>query len=113
MSNRPIPVSTANIMIQEYINFLKEQGIDPDKQSQSVSFDGTELMAWLNNVMPLADELKICLGVYPKLDANAGRITVILWPYNAGLPALQLVSEGKDGNPPEPIPPYNAGTLNP
>lgn len=29
MENRPIPVSTADSMIQEYINDMKELGVDP------------------------------------------------------------------------------------
>src|SRR5262245_58127427 len=115
MENRPIPPEVANDMIAEYINFLKQQGIDPEKQTQSISFTGKELTTWLSQVMPFADELRICLGVYPKADPNAGRITVILWPYKDGKPATQEpIIEGKDAPPPpSPIPPYNAGGLNP
>lgn len=115
MENRPIPVSDANIMIQEFINYMTKLGVDPSQQTQSVSFTGKELMAWLNQTMPNADELKICLGVYPTGDPNAGRITVILWPYKDGQPVPLSVSEGKDGPPPPPppAPPYNQGSLQP
>jgi hypothetical protein len=114
MENRPIPVSVANEMIAEYTAWLRQQGIDPEKQSQSISFTGKELMSWLSGVMPVADELRICLGVYPKTDPNAGRITVILWPYKDGQPATQPVTDGKDTPPPPPpVDPYNQGSLNP
>ena len=112
MENCPIPVDVANKMIEEYINYLKQLGIDPDRQSQSVSFTGKELMAWMTQTMPFADELRVCLGVYPKGESNAGRITVILWPYKNGQPATRPLSEGKDGTD-EKVPPYNNGGLNP
>lgn len=112
MENCPIPVSEANKMIEEYLNYLRQLGVDPNKQSQSVSFTGKELMAWMTQTMPLADELRVCLGVYPKDDPKAGRITVILWPYKNGQPATRPVTEGKDGSD-EQIPPYNNGQLNP
>jgi hypothetical protein len=113
MENRPISVDVATAMMTEYVNYLKQHGIDPDKQTQSVSFAGKELMDWLAQTMPFADELRICLGVYPKGEPAAGRITAILWPYKNGQPATQAFSEGKDGNPPPPIPPYNQGGLQP
>ncbi|MGZ8549053.1 MAG: hypothetical protein ACXWV2_00265 [Chitinophagaceae bacterium] len=114
MENCPIPVDVANKMIEEYLNYLKQLGVDPNKQSQSVSFTGKELMAWMSQTMPFADELRVFLGVYPKGEPNAGRITVILWPYKDGKPAAQAYSEGKDAPPPPPpIPPYNNGGLNP
>jgi len=112
MENRPIPVNVANVMKEDYVIYLKKHGVDPFKQSQSVSFAGKELMAWMAQTMPYADELRVYLGVYPPTDPNAGRITVILWPYKNGKPATQPVSEGKDGDS-TPIPPYNQGGLEP
>ena len=115
MQNHPIPVSEANAMTEAYRTFLKENGIDPDKQTQSVSFTAAELMNWLNKTMGFADELRICLGVYPVGHVNAGRITTILWPYKDGKPCAQTTRvEGKDDPPPPPpTEPYNAGGLNP
>ena len=116
MENHPIPVSEANAMTEAYRKFLKESGIDPEKQTQSVSFTSAELMNWLNKTMPAADELRIFLGVYPAGHEHAGRITTILWPYKNGQPTSQATRvEGKDDPPPPPPPtdPYNAGGLNP
>ena len=115
MKNHPIPVSEANAMIGEYLNYLKQHGIDPEKQTQSISFTGVELMSWLRSNMHDPDELRICLGVYPAGHENAGRITAILWPYKDGKPATQAaLVEGKDDPPPPPpTEPYNAGGLNP
>lgn len=115
MKNHPIPVSEANLMIDTYIKYLGQLGVDPSKQTQSVSFTGPELMTWLQNTMRSADELRICLGVYPEGHADAGRITAILWPYKDGKPAASsAIIEGKDDPPPPPpTEPYNAGGLNP
>jgi len=112
MENRPIPVSEANLMIQEFIRYMPAHDMDPFKQTQSVSFTGKELMSWLTQTMPYADELRVCLGVYPPGNPNAGRITVILWPYKDGEQASQTLTEGKDGGP-DKIPPYNQGSLHP
>lgn len=115
MKNHPIPVSEANAMIEEYLKYLKDNGIDPGKQTQSISFTGTELMTWLETNMKDPDELRVCLGVYPPGHENAGRITAILWPYKDGKPATtKALAEGKDDPPPPPpTEPYNAGGLNP
>lgn len=102
MANRPIPVSDANNMIQEYLNYIKNP-VDMSKQTQSVSFTVPELKAWLDQTMPNIDEIRVCFGIYPVGHAQAGRITVILWPYKDGQP-------GKT-NP--PTPPYNEGSGRP
>ena len=108
----PIPVSEANLMIEEY-----ERSTEPTteltKKTFTVSFTGRELMDWLTEKMALADELKIFFGKYPKEDPQAGRVTVILWPYKDGQPLTDGYSEGKDGTPPPPTPPYNQGSLTP
>ena len=112
----PIPVSIANTMIEDYIRSTEPGTEDLSKKTWSVSFTGKELMDWLIEKMPFADELRICFGKYPKEDPNAGRTTVILWPYKDGQPATQpFVAEGKDGPapPPPPTDPYNNGQLQP
>ncbi len=115
MENGPIPASVAFAMIEEYLVYMRSKGIDMDKQTHSVSFTKDKLMDWLGKNMIPADELRICLGAYGKGDENAGRITVILWPYKDGQPTTQAYSEGKDAPPPPPPPtdPYNGGGLNP
>ena len=89
MSNQPISVAKANSMIQQNLTYMSGLGVNMSKQTESVSFDGTILQQWLAAVMPFADELRVCLGVYPPGDPSAGRITTILWPYKNGQPATQ------------------------
>ncbi len=113
MANRPIPVAQADDMIREYMKYLTQHSIDPAKQTQSISFGSYELMGWLTSVMPYADELRICEGVYPSDHLKAGRITVILWPYKDGKPAVRPDTEGKDGGGTSKIPPFNEGQGNP
>ncbi len=111
MANEPIPVSIAISMMEEYILYMRAKGIDMEKQTHSISFTSKELMTWLNETMPVADELRVCLGAYGKNESNAGRITVILWPYKDGQPTMLPFLESKDA--PSPTPPYNTGGLNP
>jgi hypothetical protein len=113
MANQPIPVSQANDMIKQYLDYLQKLGVDPNSQTQSVSFTSNELLKWQSDVMPFADELRICFGVYPPAAENAGRITSILWPYKNGKPATRPKAEGKDGGEEGEIDPYNSGQLNP
>lgn len=103
MPNQPIPVETANEMIEEYINYMQEHGIDMEHQTHNVSFDFTTLQEWLGSISPYTDELKICLGVYTSGE-HAGRITTILWPYKSGEPANN--DEGE-------IEPFNDGAGTP
>ncbi len=112
MANQPIPVSTANAMISDYISYMTKLGVDMNHQTQSVSFDGTILMNWLGSVMPYADELRVCMGLYPAGNSQAGRTTVILWPYKNGLPATWPAT-GKDGGGDQTINPYNEGQGHP
>jgi len=114
MANQPIPVEQANEMIAQYIEYMTKLGVDMQKQTQSISFTSKELLLWLNETMPFADELRVCLGVYPPGAENPGRITSILWPYKDGKPATRPTIEGKGGgDDEEEIPPYNNGTLQP
>ena len=102
MTGKTIPVIDAENMIQEYLNYIKNPS-DMSTQTQSVSFSGPELMAFLNQIMPREDELRVCFGRYPAGHAQAGRMTVILWPYKSGEPTKT--------NPKDP--PYNDGTGQP
>lgn len=112
MANRPIPISEANDMIQYYLGYMSELNVDMTKQTHSVSFTGPELMAWLAEVMPYADELRVCEGMYLPGSSNAGRVTVILWPYKNGKPATKPDGDGKSGGT-GGIAPYNQGHGNP
>ena len=55
MENGPIPASVANNMIEEYLLYMKSQGINMDKQTHSVSFTRDKLMDWLSRSMADAD----------------------------------------------------------
>lgn len=107
----PIPVAEAEIMIKEYEG-ASATDLELTKKTLTVSFSGKELMDWLNEKMAIADELKIFFGKYPKGNPEAGRVTVILWPYKDGAPLTQGYAEGKDG-PPPPSDPYNNGQSGP
>ncbi|MBC7948022.1 MAG: hypothetical protein H7Y42_09105 [Chitinophagaceae bacterium] len=108
MAGQPIPISTAEDMIKDYITYMRDLGVDMANQTQSVTFTGTDLMDWLNQVMPQADELRIFMGMYPHAHPHAGRTTVILWPYKNGQPANESMQRG--GGPTEP---FNEGTGQP
>ena len=103
MANQPIPVSRANGMIQDYITYMEGLGVNMSQQTQSVSFDGNILQQWLSDVMPFADELRVFLGASGTGDAL--RITVILWPYKNGQPAMQPGEGGSN----TAINPFNEG----
>ncbi len=111
MANGPISPNQGFAMTAAYTSYMQKLGVDMNSQTASVSFVSTDLMSWMTSVKMYADEFRICLGVYPD-GANAGRITVIVWPYKAGKPAEQPSTEGKDGSG-TLVPPFNAGTLNP
>ncbi|MDP4262148.1 MAG: hypothetical protein Q8941_06420 [Bacteroidota bacterium] len=118
MANQPIPVSTANAMISDYIAYMTKLGVDMNNQTQNVAFDGTILMNWLGTVMPYADELRVCMGQYPSGNAQAGRTTVILWPYKNGQPATMPSPPigGSGGMTPaddQTIDPFNDGHSHP
>jgi hypothetical protein len=112
MANRPIPISEANDMIQQYLTYMTDHKIDMKKQTQSVSFVSQDLLSWMDGIKKYTDEFRICLGVYPAGNANAGRITVIVWPYWEGKPAKQP-DAGKSGGGNDGIKPFNQGQGNP
>lgn len=90
---------------------MEGHGIDMNAQTWSVSFSGSALMTWLNQVMPYADELRIFNGLYPTGE-QANRTTVILWPYKNGAPA-RWPAEGLSVDGDGYIDPYNEGGLDP
>lgn len=123
MPNQPIPVSEALGMIKTYTSYMQTLGVDMQKQTHSVAFTLPELLAWLNKMTGLADEIRVCMGDYPAGHAQAGRTTVMLWPYKNGVPA-KYPSEGndgcdeneedcEDGGPGKDVDPYNQGQLYP
>lgn len=114
MAGKPIPISTANIMVTKYVDYVQPLGVDPKKKTQYVSFTLPELMQWLNEVAPFSDELRICMGIYPDNSPNAGRVTVMIWPYKSDGPATKPFSVGKDGGgDDEGVDPYNEGNSGP
>ena len=135
MPNQPIPVAQAQEMLKTYTSSMQKLGVDMQKQTQSVSFKLPELMAWLTKMTELADEIRVCMGDYPPGDAQAGRTTVILWPYKNGEPAKYPAAapvaksptddpKGDPGDgdpcdpddpcdPGDPVDPFNQGQLYP
>jgi hypothetical protein len=111
MAGKPIPVSTANDMIRTYLDYMTKLGVDMSKQTHSVAFTSAELLDWLNQVSPYADEFRICMGAYQQEPND--RITTIIWPYKNGQPARKPLSQGKDGEGDELVDPFNDGSLEP
>jgi hypothetical protein len=111
MPNQTIPVKDANAMVEQYLIYMTNHGIDPLKQTHNVGFTTPNLIEWLNRVKDLTDEFRICLGVYPAGHLNAGRLTTIIWPYKDGKPARKPI-QGKDGDDTFEDP-YNEGELRP
>ncbi len=121
MPNQPIPVSQATAMVKAYTTYMQTLGVDMQKQTHSVAFTLPELIAWLTKMTELADEIRVCMGDYPAGYTDAGRTTVILWPYKNGQPATYPSGEeeedggdnGEDGGGGKQIDPYNQGQLYP
>jgi hypothetical protein len=111
MAGKTIPAATADEMIKAYFDYMTKLGVDMNKQTQSVSFTGDTVMNWLNVIMPKADELKIFMGTYPAGNPQAGRTTVILWPYKDGKPVTGSGAGLRGG--PDPEDPFDDGTLGP
>jgi len=110
---KAITIATANSMISNYVDHVKRLQTEPKKKTEYVIFSLPELMAWLKQIEPYSDELKICLGVHPQDASDPGRLTLILWPQKGGKPATEPVSEGKDGGGSGGINPYNDGNSGP
>ena len=112
VKGKPIPIATANTMISHYVDHVKKLQTESKKKTEYVIFSLPQLMAWLKEVEPYSDELKICLGVHPKDGSDPDRLTVILWPMKGNEPASQP-NEGKDGGGGGGINPYNDGNSGP
>jgi len=117
---KPIPVSQASAMIKTYDTYMENLGVDMKTQTQSVGFNLQELMAWLNKMTPIADEIRIFMSDYPDGTQQAGRTSVLLWPYKNGKPARTtdptLATEpgvSDPGDPGDPADPFNDGTTFP
>ncbi len=89
MANKPIPVTEAEVMKQQYLDYMTKLGVDMKQQTHSVSFNSKILQAWMQQVDTVTDEFRIFLGVYPPASPNAGRISTIIWPYKNGQPATR------------------------
>lgn len=114
MPNQTIPISKANAMIQQYVTYMTTHGVDMNFQTQTVVFDTTLLMEYLDRTKGYTDEFRICIGVYPNDESKAGRITAIVWPYKNGQPASRSTdAEGKGGGGKPPLDPFNDGGLLP
>jgi hypothetical protein len=110
MAGKTIPISLAHDMIGKYYDHVRNLPVEPNKKTQYISFTLPEIMDYLKQVTPFADELRICLGVHPQDSDKPGRVTVIIWPYKSDKPATKPITEGKDGGGgDEGIDPYNDG----
>lgn len=113
MANRPIPIKEANDMIQFYLGYMTALGVDMNNQTQSVSFT-PDLLTWMNSINRKDyDEWRICYGMYGDSDPQRGRMTVIIWPYKNGKPAINSDEAGKSGGGGSGYNPYNQGQGNP
>lgn len=110
MTNGPIPVKQANAMVSEYIAYMTKLGVDMNNQTQSVGFTSPELVKWMSDTLPLADEFRIFFGVYPPGHEQAGRLTSIIWPYKNGNPSVEPLVSGSLGDDGTPVKPYNDGS---
>lgn len=108
-----IPVTTANAMKEAYLGYMTLHQVNMQFQTHSVSFPSNDLVKWMFELqeLGLVDEFRVFAGVYAPPSPHAGRITVIIWPYKNGQPAVDT-TQGNGGGGVE-IEPYNDGTLNP
>jgi hypothetical protein len=106
-----IPVITANAMKEAYLGYMTLHSVNMQYQTHSVSFPSIDLVKWMHELqeLNLVDEFRFFAGVYAPPSPHAGRITVIIWPYKNGEPAIDTTH----GNGGVEIEPYNDGTLNP
>lgn len=79
--------------------YMSGLGVDMENQTHSVSFGSEDLKNWMSTVEPFVDEYRICLSF------DSDRLSVIIWPYNSGSPAVDGEEKG--------IEPFNEGNLNP
>ena len=112
MAGKPIPVTMAMTMVGQYADYISNLQTQSDKKTEYTIFSLPDLMDWLKSVEPYADEIKVCMGLYPADAPQAGRLTVILWPYSAGKPSAEPF-QGKDGGGGGGMNPYNDGNNGP
>lgn len=115
MPNRPISILLAEAMIADYLVYMTEHQINMKDQTHCVKFSSNALLSWMGSVSSYSDEFRICMGRYPQDHEHAGRLTVIIWPYKDGKPAVKPKVPGGPigGGDDEPVDPFNEGTLNP
>ena len=99
-----ITSETANAMIAAYMKYMQALGVDMTKQTHYETLDLKPFADWLQQFVSQASELRLYPGVYPDGE-QAGRLTVIAWPYNGDVPSAKLNGDG--------FPPYNVGGLSP
>jgi hypothetical protein len=105
MAGQPISISTAESMVRSYVDYMTSLGVNMEEQTQDVAFTSNSLSEWMAEAMQHANEIKIFMGVYPEDAPSAGRLTVILWPYQDGERAKD--TEGNE------IEPFNDGQNGP
>lgn len=94
MANQPIPVAQANVLIQNYNDYMT--ALNVSGQTESVGFDAAALLAWIDSVKDYADEFRIFFGVYDS-SQKKGRLTSMIWPYKEGEPATRPEALRTDG----------------
>ena len=107
-----IPIDRARKMIDHFKDHIQGLALPKNKSTEYVSFDLPEFQKWLTSVTPYSDELKIFLGVYPDDHPEAGRLTLVIWPYKADQPAAEPRTVGKGGTG-GGFGPYNDGNSGP
>ncbi|HEX2627959.1 MAG TPA: hypothetical protein VHM26_03080 [Chitinophagaceae bacterium] len=113
MPNRPISTELANEMIKNYLSYMTDHGINMEDQTHCVEFSSNALLGWMGSVSAETDQFRLCFGRYPDSHPYAGRLTVIVWPYKNGQPAIVPPWGLPGGDPCEEVDPFNEGTLNP
>lgn len=115
MPGKPISKTAADAMIKDYIGYMTGLGVDMNKQTQYVSFTPATLLGWLNQKLPDADELRVFMGLYPPGHPQAGKTTVIFWPYKEGQPVSEGIGAKSADGPlaPDPDVAFNDGNSGP
>lgn len=93
-----IPVSIGADMLKDYQGFKITH--DLQSQTDNITFTFSDLVKWMTSVESESDELVVCLATDPN-----NMLTVVLWPYKNGQPAVD--SNG------DLLKPYNYGHRRP
>ena len=115
MPGKTISSAVASDMARLYEEHVRTLPVHAVKKTQYVSFTLSTLMEYLRQAAPIADELRVYLGVHPEdHKEHPGRVTTIFWPYKDDKPAIGAYTEGKDGGDGgQGFPPYNDGSNTP